>query len=137
MKPTFHPALFLGAIIVLCTAWLWARPPPAAATFVANAPRRPAAVEPAFIDLDGAILERYVGRYEGRRGYDVDLVVRGDQLFVNTPGLVVAELQPTAETEFFLKGMGYELKFDVAADGTVRGFAVNTEYGLIEMTRVR
>jgi hypothetical protein len=137
MKPLFHPALFLGAVIVLCTAWLLARPPPAAATLVADAPRRPARVEPAFIELNGAFLARYAGRYEGRRGYSLDLVVRGNQLFANTPALLVAELHPTAETEFYLKGLGYQLKFDVAADGTVRGFATNTEYGLIEMTRVR
>jgi hypothetical protein len=137
MKPTFHPALFLGAVIVLCTAWLWTRPPPATAAFTANAPRRSALVEPPSIDLDVAILERYAGRYEGRRGYGVDLVLRGNELSVHSPDLVVVQLRATSETEFFLKGMGWDLEFDVAADGTVRGFAVNTDYGLIEMTRVR
>ena len=137
MKPTFHPALFLGAVIVLCTAWLFTRPPPATAAFAANAPRRPAVVEPESIDLERAILERYAGKYEGRRGYSVDLVLRGNELFVHSPGLVVVELRPTSETEFFFKGMGWGLEFDVATDGTVRGFSANTEYGLIEMTRVR
>jgi hypothetical protein len=33
--------------------------------------------------------------------------------------------------------MGIDVEFDVARDGTVRGFAANTEYGLIEMKRVR
>jgi hypothetical protein len=137
MKTTFHPALFLGAVIVLCTTWLWARPPPNVIAFAANAPRRAALVEPESIAVDTAILERYAGRYEGRRGYGVDLVLRGDELFVRSPGLVVVALRATSETEFFLKGMGWELEFDVAIDGTVLGFAANTEYGLIEMTRVR
>jgi hypothetical protein len=137
MKTTFHPALFLGAVLVLCTAWLWARPPPTAVAFAPSAPRRPTLVEPQSIDLDTEILERYAGKYEGGRGYSVDLVLRGKELSVHSPGLIVVELRPTSETEFFLKGMSWELEFDVAADGTVRGFAVSTEYGLIEMERVR
>lgn len=122
---------------MLCVTWLWARPPPATASFATDAPRRPTLVEPEAIDLDRAILERYVGKYEGRRGYSVDLVLRGNELWVQSPGLVVVELRPTSKTEFFLKGMGWGLEFDVAADGAVRGFAANTEFGLIEMTRVR
>jgi len=33
--------------------------------------------------------------------------------------------------------IGVDVEFDVARDGTVRGFAANTEYGLIEVRRVR
>ena len=42
------------------------------------------------------------------------------------------ELRATSETEFFLQGamgaVGVDIEFDVAGDGTVRGFAANTEY---------
>jgi hypothetical protein len=137
MQRTFHPALFLGAVVVLCTVWLAARPAPTAVAFAANAPRRPALVERGSIELDAAVLERYVGRYEGRGDYGVDLVRRGNALFAQSPGLIVVELRAISETEFFLKGMGWDLEFDVGADGNVRGFAVNTEYGLVEMERVR
>ena len=27
MRQTVHPAMFLGTVILLCAAWLWARPP--------------------------------------------------------------------------------------------------------------
>ena len=51
------------------------------------------------------------------------------------------ELRATSETEFYLMGpstpIGVNVEFDVARDGTVRGFAANTEYGVIEVKRVR
>jgi hypothetical protein len=33
--------------------------------------------------------------------------------------------------------IGVDVEFDVAHDGTVRGFAASTEYGIIEVKRVR
>jgi hypothetical protein len=33
--------------------------------------------------------------------------------------------------------VGVDVEFDVARDGTVRGFAASTEYGVIEVKRVR
>ena len=144
MIPKFHPAVFLGAVILLCTAWLWARPPPeaAVATIARGAPR-PTLVTPASIKLDTAILERYVGKYEGRGGFIVELVLKDGRLLAQSPGTlpVPFELRATSETKFFLMGpaapIGVDVEFAVARDGTVRGFAANTEYGVIEVKRER
>jgi hypothetical protein len=144
MIPKFHPAVFLGAVILLCTAWLWARPAVPAVPIIARGTPRPALVEPASIELDAAILERYAGKYEGRGGFAVALTVKDGKLFAQSTGTVptgTIELRPTTETEFFLMGpvapIGVDIEFDLARDGTVRGFAANTEYGLIEVKRVR
>ena len=145
MRQTFHPALFLGAVILLCTAWLWARPPEPVIERLARSSPRPAIVEPASIALDTAILERYAGKYEGRGGFTVDLTLKNGRLLVQSVGTmpsIAMELSATSETEFFLKGAngvspGVDIEFDVARDGTVRGFAANTEFGLIEVNRVR
>jgi hypothetical protein len=146
MIPKFHPAVFLGAVILLCTAWLWARPAVPAVPIIARGTPRPPLVEPASIELDAAILERYAGKYEGRGGFAVALTVKDGKLFAQSTGTIPSgpiELRATTETEFFLKGpaggapIGVDIEFDVAGDGTVRGFAASTEYGLIEVKRVR
>ena len=140
MRQTFHPALFLGTVILLCTAWIWARPPEPVVERMARSSPRLAIVDPASITLDAAILERYVGKYEGRGGFTIDLTLKNGKLFVQSSGTMPTmpfELAPTSETEFFLKGMGVSVEFDVADDGTARGFAASTEFGLIEVKRVR
>ena len=144
MLPKFHPSVFLGAVILLCTAWLWARPPVSAIETVARGRTRPALVEPASIELDPAILERYVGTYEGRGGFTADLSMKDGKLLVRSAVAIPFELRATSETEFFLKARdafaplpGVTVEFDVARDGTVRGFAANTEFGVIEVKRVR
>jgi hypothetical protein len=138
MIPKFHPAVFLGAVILLCAVWLWQRPPMAAVAMPTRSTPRPAVVEPASIALDMAILERYVGKYEGRSGFTIDLALKDGKLIVQS--VVPYELRATSETEFFVMlnaPIGVDVKFDVARDGTVRGFSANTEYGLIEAKRVR
>jgi hypothetical protein len=142
MIPKFHPAVFLGTVILLCTAWLWARPPVSAIEAVARRTPRPALVVPASIELGTAILERYVGKYEGRGGFTVDLSLKDGKLLAHA-GAFPYELRATSETEFFLmvpgslNPPGVDVEFDVARDGTVRGFAASTELGLIEVERVR
>jgi Domain of unknown function (DUF3471) len=144
MIPKFHPAVFLGAVILLCAAWLWARPQVSAIETVARGRPRAALVEPASIELDAAILERYAGKYEGRGDFTIDLTVKDGKLLAQSVGTIPSipyELRATTETEFFLMGpvapVGVDVEFDVARDGTVRGFAANTEYGVIEVKRVR
>ena len=142
MIPKFHPAVFLGAVILLCAAWLWARPPVSAIETAPRSRPRPALVEPASIKLDTAVLERYVGKYEGRGGFTVDLSMKNGKLLLHA-GTFPYELRATSEREFFLmvpgspSPPGVNVEFDVARDGTVRGFAASTEFGLIEVTRVR
>src|SRR5690349_662232 len=106
MLPKLHPAVFLGAVIVLCTAWLWARPPVTAVAMPARSTPRPALVQPASIKLDTAILERYAGTYEGRGGFTVDVTLKDGKLFAQSPGAlpVPFELRATSETKFFVQG---------------------------------
>jgi hypothetical protein len=141
MIPKFHPAVFLGAVILLCAVWLWVRPPVSAIETVARGRPRPAIVVPKSIVLDTAILERYAGKYEGRGGFTVDLTLKDGKLFAQSAGTSYFELRATSETEFFLMGpiapAGVDVEFDIARDGTVRGFAAATEYGLVEVKRVR
>jgi hypothetical protein len=144
VRHTFHPAIFLGAVIVLCAGWLWARPPVSVVETINRGGPRPAIVEPASIELDTAVLARYAGQYEGRGGFTIDLTLKDGKLFAQSAGTMPSirfELRPTSQTEFFLKGpgapVGVDIEFDVARDGTVRGFAANTEFGVIEVERVR
>ena len=144
MIPRFHPAVFLGAVILICAAWLWQRPPVAPVAMPTRSAPRPALVQPASIELDTAILERYVGKYEGRGGFTVDLVLKDRKLLAQTAGAISTipfELRATSETEFFLMGpgapIGVDIEFSVARDGTVRGFSANTEFGVIDVKRVR
>ena len=106
MRQTFHPALFLGAVILLCTAWLWTRPPEPVVERLARSSPRPALVEPASIALDTAIVERYAGKYEGRGGFTIDLTLKDGKLFAQSSGTMPTmpfELRAISETEFFLK----------------------------------
>jgi hypothetical protein len=140
MRQTFHPALFLGVVILLCTAWLFARTPEPVVERLARSSPRPVLVEPASIAIDTDILERYAGEYEGRGGFKVDVTMENGKLFAQSAQTLPSmpfELAATSETEFFLKGLGVDLEFDVAGDGTVRGFSADTEYGRIDVKRVR
>jgi len=70
-------------------------------------------------------------------------VLKDGRLLAQSPGTlpVPFELRATSETKFFLMGpaapIGVDVEFAVARDGTVRGFAANTEYGVIEVKRER
>jgi len=146
MLPTFHPSIFLGAVIVVCAVWLFARPPVPVSTLptIARSTPRPALAQRASIELDTAILERYAGKYEGRGDFTVDLTVKDGKLIAQSAGTMPSipfELRATSETKFFVQGpsapIGVDVEFDVARDGTVRGFTVSSDYGLIEVKRVR
>ena len=68
MLPRFHPSVFLGTVILLCTAWLWARPPVSAIETVVRRTPRPALVVPESIKLDNAIL-RFVAQRSQASGH--------------------------------------------------------------------
>ena len=109
-------------------------------------PKRNGFSERMVIELGQALLERYVGQYEGRGGFVVDVTARGGRLFlqsVDTWPSAPFELRATSETKFFLMVPGspnppnVDIEFEVARDGTVRGFAASTEFGLVKVKRVR
>jgi hypothetical protein len=125
---------------VLCALWLWLRPalpPPEATVPATRATPRPVPVERPSITLDAATLERYVGKYEGRENFTVDLTLKNGHLFAQSPGIMAPlEMLATSETKFFLKGIDVDVTFRVE-DGVVKGFAAKTELGLIVVDRVR
>lgn len=136
MKVTIHPAVFLSGALLFCTLWLWLKPvelPVATASTPRTA--RPAR---ASIELDAAILERYVGRYEGRADFTVDLSMKEGSLYAQSPGTVAFEMLATSETEFFLKqSPDIDVKFRLDGRGAVIGFDAATPWGPVAVDRVR
>jgi hypothetical protein len=135
--------VFLGGAVVLCALWLALRPPlpPPDTVAIASGPPRPARAARSSVKLDAATLERYVGKYEGRQDFTVELTLKNGRLLVESPGLTVPfEMLATSETEFFLSAggidPGVDIKFRVA-NGVVKGFGANTEFGVMYLERVR
>lgn len=137
MRHAIHPAVFLGGVILICASWLWFGPPVTLSVSPPRSASRPVPVERASIRLDTAVLERYVGRYRGRADFTVDITLKDGRLFAQATGTIPFELLATSETEFFLKGAGFDVTFRLDRDGGVRGFAVDTDLGIIEVERVR
>ena len=136
MKAAIHPAVFLLGCIVFCVLWLSLVPveaPPAPAGVRRNA--QPARTS---ITLDAAILERYVGHYEGRANFTVDLSIKDRRLYAQSPATVPFEMLATSEIEFFLKeSPDIEVKFLLDGGGAVTGFDAATPYGPVRLDRTR
>lgn len=138
MRLDIHPAVFLGAAALLCGLWLWQRPvaPTIGPTNVQSA--RVARAPRPSIELDASTLERYVGKYEGRGGFTVELTVKDGRLFAQSPGTVVFQMLATSQTEFFLKeSPDIDVTFRVNERGNVAGFDADTPYGPVSVDRVR
>jgi hypothetical protein len=136
MKATIHPAVFLSACMVFCALWLSFVPveaPPAPAGV-----RRSAQSAGTTIKLDAAVLERYVGHYEGRADFIVDLSIRDGRLYAKSPAIVPFEMLATSEIEFFLKeSPDVRVQFRVDGRGAVTGFDAATPYGPVTLDRAR
>jgi len=138
MKATIHPAVFLSGAIVFCGLWLTFRPevPPLATP---RAPARVAPVPRPTISLDAVLLERYVGHYEGRADFFVDLSLKDGRLYAESPGVTVPfEMLATSENEFFLKeSPEVSVRFRLDSRGEVLGFDAATPYGPVILDRAR
>ncbi len=136
MKATIHPAVFLLGCIVFCVLWLSlvrVESPPAPAGV-----RRDAQPARTSITLDAAILERYVGHYEGRADFTVDLSIKEGRLYAQSPATVPFEMLATSESEFFLKeSPDIKVKFRLDGRGAVAGFDAATPYGPVRLDRTR
>jgi hypothetical protein len=137
MKATIHPAVFLSGCILFCAVWLSLVPvesPPAPPGV-----RRSAQPARTSIELDAALLERYVGHYEGRADFTVDLTMKDGRLYAQSPGIVMPfEMLATSELEFFLKeSPDIDVKFRLDGRGTVLGFDATTPYGPVSLDRAR
>jgi Domain of unknown function (DUF3471) len=137
MRQAIHPAVFLGGAVLLCAAWLWLEPWGPADTVPTGRAPRPVLAQRATIELDPAVLERYAGEYRGRAGFTVELTLKDGKLFAQSRDTVPFEMRATSATEFFLPGAGIDVTFRLAPDGAVKGFVAATDFGIIEVSRVR
>ncbi len=138
MKLTIHPAVFLSGALVFCALWLSLRSDPVSIETAASAPRRSARPARPSIQLEPAILERYVGHYEGRADFTVDLSMKNGRLYAQSPATVPFEMLPTSEVEFFLKeSPDIDVKFRLDRQGAVTGFDAATPYGPVSLDRAR
>jgi hypothetical protein len=138
MRTAIHPAVFLSGAVVFCALWLWLEPiqPPFENM---TTTRRDARTERDSIKLDAAILERYVGHYEGRADFTVDVSMKEGRLYAQQ-GLAIVpfEMLATSELEFFLKqSPDILVKFRVDRGGAVTGFDAATPYGPLRLDRER
>jgi hypothetical protein len=137
MSRTIHPAAFLSGAIAFCALWLWLQPE-GPQIDLASTPRGGARPARASIQVDPAILERYVGHYEGRADFTVDLSIKDGRLYAKSPATVSFEMLATSETEFFLKeSPDIGVKFRVDGRSTVTGFDATTPYGPVSVNRTR
>ncbi|MGH7541459.1 MAG: serine hydrolase, partial [Gemmatimonadota bacterium] len=69
------------------------------------------------IALAPSILERYVGVYELRPGFELTISLDDGQLMAQATGQSSLPIHPTAETEFVVEGIDARITFVVGADG--------------------
>ncbi len=88
------------------------------------------------IDVDPAILERYVGRYELEPGAEAIVTLEDGQLFVQIPGQPPVAIYSESETEFFLRIVDAQVRFLVDEDGEVTGFELAQGGMTLEVPRI-
>ncbi len=71
------------------------------------------------VDVDPAILERYVGKYEFQPGVLADIALQDGQLTVHVEGQQRFPIYAASETEFFLTVVDAQLTFVENEDGEV------------------
>ncbi len=119
----------------------------------------PLPTRPPSIDLDPAVFDRYVGKYEFESGYQLSIfrkvtrqrweekkygllvpglrftVFRDIDRFMAESGYGPMEILPTSETEFFLADQDAEITFVIGDDGTVEGVLLRSDSGVEEFGR--
>ena len=65
------------------------------------------------------VMQRYVGVYQLRPGFDLAITLEGDQLMSQATGQGRVPIFAEAETKFFLKVVDAQLEFFTDANGTV------------------
>jgi CubicO group peptidase (beta-lactamase class C family) len=82
--------------------------------------------EPVAVDVDPAILARYVGTYEMQQGQPFRVKLEGNALQVQTPDGQWAPLLAESETRFFIPESDYRFVFELE-QGTVTGLAIHIQ----------
>ena len=71
------------------------------------------------IDLDPAVYDRYVGRYQLVRGVNITVTREGDRLFAQLTGQQRIEVFPESEDEFFMRVVDARITFGLDDAGAV------------------
>lgn len=72
---------------------------------------------PTAVEVDAALYDRYVGRYELSPSFAITVTRDGGQLFVQATGQPRFEVFPESETRYFLKVVDAQITFVTGADG--------------------
>jgi CubicO group peptidase (beta-lactamase class C family) len=88
-----------------------------------TATQRPTATATSGVDVPGATLRRYAGKYEMTTlgGLLLTVELQGGQLRLQLPGQPALPLRPTSMTAFEVVGAPAQITFNAAADGAVEG----------------
>jgi CubicO group peptidase (beta-lactamase class C family) len=77
------------------------------------------------IQIDPAINEAYVGRYQIRPGLILEVTTEKGRLFVQATGQEKFEIYPESKTEFFLKVVDAQITFVIDDNGAVTGLILH------------
>jgi CubicO group peptidase (beta-lactamase class C family) len=77
------------------------------------------------IQIDPAINEAYVGRYQIRPGLILEVTTEEGRLFVQATGQEKFEIYPESKTEFFLKVVDAQITFVIDDNGAVTGLILH------------
>lgn len=85
--------------------------------------------EPTVIKLAPSVLDNYIGVYQLNEKEEAIVRREGEKLFVSFPGAGKTEINPSSETEFFLKDSRSRLTFTRNSAGLVMGFVLSGSSG--------
>jgi CubicO group peptidase (beta-lactamase class C family) len=88
------------------------------------------------IELDPAILERYVGRYEGESGLVFTIIFEDGQLYAQPLEQPRVAIYPESETDFFLTVVDAQLRFLMNENDEATGFIIFQDGQQIEVPKV-
>ncbi len=77
------------------------------------------------LQVDGATLEQYVGRYLLSPAFAIDVTREGDRLFAQATGQPRVRLYAASERRFFLRVVEAEIEFDRDGAGAVTGLVLH------------
>jgi len=70
-------------------------------------------------DVDPAIYNNYVGKYELVKDMNITVSTKENRIFVQVTGQPQFEIFPKSETEYFLKVVNAQITFIRESDGTI------------------
>lgn len=87
--------------------------------------RTPVTAPDTTIALPPSALQPFVGRYELRPDFVLTVWLDGDQLVTRATGQPPIRIYPESETEFAVRLLGAEIRFERDADGMVTGLVLH------------